>query len=77
MLRLSEEDGKTMVVEFQAMHPAAGEAGFGRAFRSLTLFGDMVKCILLCSCHPFVRVVETIGDRKRTRDCCLSFLLLI
>jgi hypothetical protein len=55
-----------MVVEFQAkaiMHPAAWEAGFGRVFRSFTLFGDMVKCIL-CNCHPFVRVVETIGKGR-------------
>jgi hypothetical protein len=50
MLRLSEEDGK-MVAEFQAMHPAAREAGFGRVFRSPTLFEDMVKCILLCNCQ--------------------------
>ncbi|KAL6841841.1 hypothetical protein ACP4OV_028353 [Aristida adscensionis] len=50
MLRLSEEDG-TAVVEFQAMHAAAREAGFGRIFRSPTLFEDMVKCILLCNCQ--------------------------
>ncbi|XP_066398220.1 uncharacterized protein [Miscanthus floridulus] len=50
MLRLSEDDGK-MVAEFQAMHPAAREAGFGRVFRSPTLFEDMVKCILLCNCQ--------------------------
>ncbi|KAF8679055.1 hypothetical protein HU200_045809 [Digitaria exilis] len=42
MLRLSEEDGAA-VAEFQAMHAAAREAGFGRIFRSPTLFEDMVK----------------------------------
>ncbi|KAF7007112.1 LOW QUALITY PROTEIN: hypothetical protein CFC21_022079 [Triticum aestivum] len=50
MLRLSEEDSR-VVVEFQAMHAAAREAGFGRIFRSPKLFEDMVKCILLCNCQ--------------------------
>lgn len=50
MLRLSEEDGAA-VAEFQAMHAAAREEGFGRIFRSPTLFEDMVKCILLCNCQ--------------------------
>nr|CAB3458840.1 unnamed protein product [Digitaria exilis] len=50
MLRLSEEDGAA-VAEFQAMHAAAREAGFGRIFRSPTLSEDMVKCILLCNCQ--------------------------
>jgi hypothetical protein len=50
MLRLSEEEGR-VVAEFQAMHAAARESGFGRIFRSPTLFEDMVKCILLCNCQ--------------------------
>ncbi|OEL22599.1 hypothetical protein BAE44_0016382 [Dichanthelium oligosanthes] len=50
MLRLSEVDGAA-VAEFQAMHAAAREEGFGRIFRSPTLFEDMVKCILLCNCQ--------------------------
>jgi hypothetical protein len=50
MLRLSEEDDR-VVAEFQAMHAAAREVGFGRIFRSPTLFEDMVKCILLCNCQ--------------------------
>uniref|UniRef100_A0ACD5UJH7 Uncharacterized protein n=1 Tax=Avena sativa TaxID=4498 RepID=A0ACD5UJH7_AVESA len=50
MLRLSAEDDM-LVAEFQAMHAAAREAGFGRIFRSPTLFEDMVKCILLCNCQ--------------------------
>uniref|UniRef100_A0A0E0LPA0 Uncharacterized protein n=1 Tax=Oryza punctata TaxID=4537 RepID=A0A0E0LPA0_ORYPU len=50
MLRLNEEDGRA-VAEFQAMHAMAREAGFGRIFRSPTLFEDMVKCILLCNCQ--------------------------
>ena len=60
------------------MHPASREAGFGRVFRSPTLFEDMVKCILLCNCQlslgllsfqplSYVRarthvMVETIGE---------------
>jgi hypothetical protein len=50
MLRLSEEDAAA-VAGFQAMHAAAREVGFGRIFRSPTLFEDMVKCILLCNCQ--------------------------
>lgn len=50
MLRLDEEDGRA-AAEFQAMHTVAREAGFGRIFRSPTLFEDMVKCILLCNCQ--------------------------
>uniref|UniRef100_J3MNP5 HhH-GPD domain-containing protein n=1 Tax=Oryza brachyantha TaxID=4533 RepID=J3MNP5_ORYBR len=50
MLRLGEEDGRA-VAEFQSMHAVAREAGFGRIFRSPTLFEDMVKCILLCNCQ--------------------------
>ncbi|KAJ1292165.1 hypothetical protein BS78_02G371300 [Paspalum vaginatum] len=50
MLRLSEE-GVAAAAGFQAMHPAAREVGFGRIFRSPTLFEDMVKCILLCNCQ--------------------------
>uniref|UniRef100_A0ACD5YXT9 Uncharacterized protein n=1 Tax=Avena sativa TaxID=4498 RepID=A0ACD5YXT9_AVESA len=50
MLRLSAEDDR-VVAEFQAMHADAREAGFGRIFRSPTLFEDMVKCILLCNCQ--------------------------
>uniref|UniRef100_A0A0E0I550 HhH-GPD domain-containing protein n=1 Tax=Oryza nivara TaxID=4536 RepID=A0A0E0I550_ORYNI len=42
MLRLDEEDGRA-AAEFQAMHAVAREAGFGRIFRSPTLFEDMVK----------------------------------
>ncbi|BAF22428.2 Os07g0657600, partial [Oryza sativa Japonica Group] len=50
MLRLDEEDGRA-VAEFQAMHAVAREVGFGRIFRSPTLFEDMIKCILLCNCQ--------------------------
>ncbi|RLN36457.1 uncharacterized protein C2845_PM03G14980 [Panicum miliaceum] len=57
MLRLSEEDWAA-VAEFQAMHAAAREAGFGRIFRSPTLFEDMVKCILLCNCQLSVGLLS-------------------
>ncbi|MQL77255.1 hypothetical protein Taro_009662 [Colocasia esculenta] len=50
MLRITDEDDR-VVEEFHRMHPAAKERGFGRVFRSPTLFEDMVKCILLCNCH--------------------------
>lgn len=39
------------VKEFQKMHKGAKERGFGRMFRSPTLFEDMVKCMLLCNCQ--------------------------
>ncbi|XAR49201.1 DNA-(apurinic or apyrimidinic site) lyase [Bertholletia excelsa] len=50
MLRLSEADD-SIVKKFHMMHREAKERGFGRVFRSPTLFEDMVKCILLCNCH--------------------------
>lgn len=39
------------VIEFQMVHEEARVRGFGRVFRSPTLFEDMVKCILLCNCQ--------------------------
>lgn len=50
MLRLSEEESRR-VVEFHKIHEQAKRRGFGRVFRSPTLFEDMVKCILLCNCQ--------------------------
>uniref|UniRef100_A0A1D1YA35 N-glycosylase/DNA lyase n=1 Tax=Anthurium amnicola TaxID=1678845 RepID=A0A1D1YA35_9ARAE len=50
MLRISHQDDQ-VVKEFHKMHPVAKERGFGRIFRSPTLFEDMVKCILLCNCQ--------------------------
>ncbi|KAL6547728.1 hypothetical protein OROHE_009433 [Orobanche hederae] len=50
MLRLSEEEGR-MLLEFHKVHGEAKERGFGRVFRSPTLFEDMVKCMLLCNCQ--------------------------
>ncbi|KAJ3683817.1 hypothetical protein LUZ60_014044 [Juncus effusus] len=49
MLRISEKDD-IIVKGFQELHEGAKEKGFGRVFRSPTLFEDMVKCILLCNC---------------------------
>ncbi|URE48059.1 HhH-GPD superfamily base excision DNA repair protein [Musa troglodytarum] len=51
MLRMSDENDR-MIREFHTIHAAAKERGFGRIFRSPTLFEDMVKCILLCNCRP-------------------------
>lgn len=50
MLRLSEEEEKS-VREFQEIYGEAKASGFGRIFRSPTLFEDMVKCILVCNCQ--------------------------
>ncbi|KAH9321557.1 hypothetical protein KI387_016196, partial [Taxus chinensis] len=49
MLRLSEME-ESAVRGFHALHPQAKAKGFGRLFRSPTLFEDMVKSILLCNC---------------------------
>ncbi|KAK4406819.1 hypothetical protein Sango_0688400 [Sesamum angolense] len=50
MLRLSEEENRKLN-EFHELHKEAKGRGFGRVFRSPTLFEDMVKCILLCNCQ--------------------------
>ncbi|CAA6654052.1 unnamed protein product [Spirodela intermedia] len=50
MLRISEADDRA-VREFHKVHRVAKERGFGRVFRSPSLFEDMVKCILLCNCQ--------------------------
>ncbi|WCJ44804.1 hypothetical protein M5689_025455 [Euphorbia peplus] len=49
MLRLSEKD-ENDVREFQKIHKEAKEKGFGRLFRSPSLFEDVVKSILLINC---------------------------
>ncbi|KAG2666936.1 hypothetical protein I3760_15G088900 [Carya illinoinensis] len=49
MLRISERD-ETDLREFQNLHPEAKEKGFGRSFRSPTIFEDAIKSILLCNC---------------------------
>nr|CAD1828294.1 unnamed protein product [Ananas comosus var. bracteatus] len=50
MLRISGENER-VIREFHELHEGARESGFGRVFRSPTLFEDMVKCILLCNCQ--------------------------
>ncbi|KAF8017530.1 hypothetical protein BT93_H2646 [Corymbia citriodora subsp. variegata] len=50
MLRLSERDEQN-VKEFHEVHPEAKDRGFGRVFRSPSLFEDVVKSILLCNCQ--------------------------
>ncbi|GFP95052.1 hypothetical protein PHJA_001649600 [Phtheirospermum japonicum] len=50
MLRLSEEENER-VIEFHKVHEEAKEMGFGRMFRSPTLFEDIIKCMLLCNCQ--------------------------
>ncbi|TKY53817.1 hypothetical protein E2542_SST25360 [Spatholobus suberectus] len=49
MLRISDTDEKA-VNEFQDFYPQAKGEGFGRIFRSPSLFEDVVKSILLCNC---------------------------
>lgn len=48
MLRLTERDEKD-VRDFQNIHQQAKQKGFGRLFRSPSLFEDIVKSILLCN----------------------------
>ncbi|KAJ3697110.1 hypothetical protein LUZ61_000815 [Rhynchospora tenuis] len=50
MLRISEGDDR-VVCEFHKIHDMAKKKGFGRIFRSPSLFEDMVKCMLLCNCR--------------------------
>ncbi|KAL3635196.1 hypothetical protein CASFOL_019743 [Castilleja foliolosa] len=50
MLRLSEEENKRLI-EFHKVHDEAKQMGFGRMFRSPTLFEDIIKCMLLCNCQ--------------------------
>lgn len=50
MVRLSVEENER-VKQFQEICGEAKERGFGRVFRSPTLFEDMVKCVLLCNCQ--------------------------
>ncbi|KAL5570626.1 hypothetical protein UlMin_027201 [Ulmus minor] len=49
MLRITERDERD-VREFHKVCPQAKEKGFGRVFRSPSLFEDAVKSILLCNC---------------------------
>ncbi|KAF9626605.1 hypothetical protein IFM89_036466 [Coptis chinensis] len=49
MLRVSEKE-ENDISEFHEIHPGAKIVGFGRIFRSPTLFEDIVKSILLCNC---------------------------
>lgn len=49
MLRLSPLDA-TVVAGFHALHPRARREGFGRLFRSPSLWEDIVKTVLLCNC---------------------------
>lgn len=48
MLRLTERDEKD-VRDFQNIHQQAKQKGFGRLFRSPSLFEDIIKSILLCN----------------------------
>ncbi|KAK6945678.1 hypothetical protein RJ641_013222 [Dillenia turbinata] len=50
MLRLSKAEEKRLK-EFHEIHEDSRLRGFGRLFRSPTLFEDMVKSILLCNCQ--------------------------
>ncbi len=49
MLRLSTAE-QARVYSFHQKHAAAKEEGFGRLFRSPTVWEDLIKSILLCNC---------------------------
>ncbi|CAA2993197.1 DNA glycosylase [Olea europaea subsp. europaea] len=49
MLRISAQDERN-IEEFHKVNPQAKEKGFGRLFRSPSLFEDVIKSILLCNC---------------------------
>lgn len=49
MLRLGEEE-EAAVQAFHRVHPEARRSGWGRVFRSPTVFEDCIKAILLCNC---------------------------
>ncbi|CAA2993195.1 DNA glycosylase [Olea europaea subsp. europaea] len=49
MLRISAQDERN-IEEFHKVNPQAKKKGFGRLFRSPTLFEDVIKSILLCNC---------------------------
>ncbi|KAJ0076107.1 hypothetical protein Patl1_35078 [Pistacia atlantica] len=48
MLRISNKD-ESDLREFHAIHAEAKHQGFGRLFRSPSLFEDIIKSILLCN----------------------------
>ncbi|URE48054.1 HhH-GPD superfamily base excision DNA repair protein [Musa troglodytarum] len=73
MLRMSDENDR-MIREFHTIHAAAKERGFGRIFRSPTLFEDMVKCILLCNCrYPIKLESKESKIYKGSKTCYLYF----
>ena len=49
MLRLSSSE-QQKVLSFQKLHSVARAEGFGRLFRSPTVWEDLIKSILLCNC---------------------------
>ncbi|GLU24739.1 hypothetical protein SLE2022_406370 [Rubroshorea leprosula] len=49
MLRISQKDERH-VREFHEVHASAKNRGFGRIFRSPSIFEDAIKSILLCNC---------------------------
>ena len=49
MLRLSSSE-QQKVLSFQKLHSMARAEGFGRLFRSPTVWEDLIKSILLCNC---------------------------
>ncbi|WMV12251.1 hypothetical protein MTR67_005636 [Solanum verrucosum] len=70
MVRLSVEENKR-VKQFQEICGEANERGFGRVFRSPTLFEDMVKCMLLCNCQwsRTLSMVEALCELQLELNC--------
>ncbi|KAG6411765.1 hypothetical protein SASPL_129852 [Salvia splendens] len=73
MLRISSEDDRA-VHEFHDVNPRAKETGFGRIFRSPTLFEDIVKTILLCysSWPRSLEMAEALCSLQHKVLCCGS-----
>ncbi|KAL3749457.1 hypothetical protein ACJRO7_010555 [Eucalyptus globulus] len=73
MLRLSERDERN-VKEFHKVHPEAKDRGFGRVFRSPSLFEDVVKSILLCNCQLSTEVLFSSSAKFVTNWLMLQFV---
>lgn len=75
MLRLSEGEERK-VREFQELHFQAKQMGFGRVFRSPTLFEDMVKAILFCNCQwpRTLSMAKALCDLQLESQCCSSMV---
>ncbi|KAM7473081.1 hypothetical protein LguiB_020324 [Lonicera macranthoides] len=70
MLRISSKD-ENDVIEFQKVYPEAKTRGFGRLFRSPTLFEDTIKSLLLCACGP--KELASLDEDALNKQCNLGY----